>query len=162
MGWMQSLSLTLAFFAIGGGPFQTVDSVKAFSLKKGTPVRLRVVSAISSAAAGITDRVDLEVVQDVLVDGIVVIPKGSKAQGFVAQVMSGQMWGAGRLEIYPGFVRTRKGETVSVNGLTEAKRVMGKEVAIVPEDEIVALVDLDMPLDRDLYTQSEPASPAVR
>src|ERR1051326_8140335 len=83
---------------------------------KGTVVKLRLLEPMSSATAKLGDPVNLEVVEDVKVEGILIIPKGSKAKGFVAEAMSGQMWGAARLGICVGSVFTRTGLLLPVFG----------------------------------------------
>jgi hypothetical protein len=37
----------------------------------------------------------LEVAEDVKIDGTIIVPKGGKAEGFVAEAMSGTLWGCG-------------------------------------------------------------------
>ena len=57
-----------------------------FVLKNNTIVRVAVTKGISSATAKIGDPVDLQVAEDVVVEGMVVIPKGSAAMGAITEV----------------------------------------------------------------------------
>lgn len=68
-------------------------------LPKGTSVRLRTLTAISSQDNHAGDRFDLEVAEDVLLNGQVVVPRGSPAVGQITVVRKKGMWGkSGRLE----------------------------------------------------------------
>lgn len=68
-------------------------------LPAGTSIRFRTLSALSSQDNKVGQQFDLEVVQDVLLDGVVVIPRGSAALGEVSLVKKKGMWGkSGKLE----------------------------------------------------------------
>ena len=54
-----------------------------FVLPKGTQVHLKVLKTLTSATAHTSDAMEFAVIEDVLVDGVVVIPKGAKANGVV-------------------------------------------------------------------------------
>jgi hypothetical protein len=56
-----------------------LTSVKGFVLEEGTPIRLRINRTISSADAHTGDSVDFEVLDDIRLNGVLVIPKGSLA-----------------------------------------------------------------------------------
>ena len=80
-------------------------------LPQGTPVRLRLLQQLHSQENRTGDRFDLEVAEDVLLSGVVVIPRGSRATGEITRVRRKGMWGrSGRLE-------TRL-LSVSANGMT--------------------------------------------
>jgi hypothetical protein len=51
-------------------------SAKGFVLEDSTPVRLRLNRPVSSADSHVGDTVDFEVLQDISVNGTLVIPKG--------------------------------------------------------------------------------------
>lgn len=53
------------------------------TIKEGTPVELRFLQTISSATATAGEKVDLEVVSDVVENGKTLIPSGSRAMGVV-------------------------------------------------------------------------------
>jgi hypothetical protein len=68
-------------------------------LPQGTSVRLRTLSPLNSMDTKTGDRFDLEVSEDVLLNGRVVIPRGSPAKGEVTMVKKKGMWGkSGKLE----------------------------------------------------------------
>lgn len=68
-------------------------------LPQGTSVRLRTLSPLSSSDNKTGDRFDLEVSEDVLLNGRVVIPRGSPGRGEITLVKKKGMWGkSGKLE----------------------------------------------------------------
>lgn len=68
-------------------------------LPQGTSVRLRTLSPLSSTDNKAGDRFDLEVSEDVLLNGRVVIPRGSPGKGEITLVKKKGMWGkSGKLE----------------------------------------------------------------
>ncbi len=137
------------------------ESVQAFFVPKGTPVKLRVIQPISSETATTGDRVSLEVTEDVKVGSIVVVPKGSKAEGFVSEVMPARIWGYGSLSIYVSWVRTRAGFDLPVHAVLsiDANAVSGQtDGAVISKDTpIIAKTELDIPLDKAAYLPATPA-----
>jgi hypothetical protein len=137
-------------------------NAKTLHLLKRTTVKLRVVQPISSATARLGDHVDLEVAEDVKIDGTVIISKRGKAEGFVAQAMSGKLWGAGSVTVYVGSVLTRTGFRIPVYGSTTASAISGtatdsasKEVTIPQGVEITASTEIDIPLEAAFYRETE-------
>jgi PEGA domain-containing protein len=75
-------------------------SAKGFVLEDGTPMRLRLNRTVSSADAHVGDTVDFEVLQDISVNGTLVIPKGGLAFGTVTEAQpKRRMARGGKLEI---------------------------------------------------------------
>ena len=58
---------------------QTTVSTGRLKLEDGTPVKLRLQRTISSADASVDERIDFDVLEEVRVNGVLVIPKGSIA-----------------------------------------------------------------------------------
>jgi hypothetical protein len=74
-------------------------ATKGSFLPQGTRIRLRTLSQLSSKDNKVGDLVDLEVAEEILLDGRVVIPRGSSASGDVSLVKKKGMWGkSGKLE----------------------------------------------------------------
>lgn len=89
----------------GHGPIN-VTSAKGFVLEDATPVRLRFNRTVSSADAHVGDTVDFEVLDDVSVNGVLVIPKGSLAFGTVTEAQpKRRMARGGKLEINIDYVK---------------------------------------------------------
>jgi len=61
------------------------SSPSEITLRNGTAIHLKLGKTISSATAHVGDIVDLTVVEEVMVDGISVIPAGSAAIGLVSE-----------------------------------------------------------------------------
>lgn len=93
-----------------------------FILQDATPVRLRLSRNVSSADAHTGDSVDFEVLEDVAVNGILVIPKGSVAIGTVTEAQPKRRMGrAGKLEIVLDYVRLGDTEKAAVRAVKDAK-----------------------------------------
>jgi len=93
-----------------------------FELADGTPVTLGLVHDLSSADAAIGDRVDFEVLLDVEVNEIVVIPRGAPAWGTVTEMRHrGRMARGGRLKVKIDAVRLGDGEIVPLRAVEKAK-----------------------------------------
>lgn len=89
----------------GHGPIN-VTSAKGFVLEDATPIRLRFNRTVSSADAHVGDTVDFEVLDDVSVNGVLVIPKGGLAFGTVTEAQpKRRMARGGKLEINIDYVK---------------------------------------------------------
>lgn len=106
-----------------------------FILQDGTPVLLRFSQNVSSADAHVGDSVNFEVLEDVAVNGILVIPKGSVAVGTVTEAQSKRRRGrAGKLEIVLEYVGLADTGKAAIRGVKEAKgnsHVAGMTAGIV-------------------------------
>ena len=81
-------------------------SAKGFVLEDATPVKLRFNRTVSSADAHVGDTVDFEVLQDISVNGTLVIPKGGFAFGTVTEAQpKRRMARGGKLEINIDYVK---------------------------------------------------------
>src|SRR5437899_8324183 len=81
-------------------------SAKGFVLEDATPVRLRLNRTISSADSHVGDTVDFEVLQDIRVNGTLVIPKRGLAFGTVTEAHpKRRMARGGKLEINVDYVK---------------------------------------------------------
>ena len=75
-------------------------------LRAGTEVRLRTLAELSSKESRPGERFDLEVADDVQLNGRTVIPAGSRAVGEVTEVKKKGMWGkSGKIETRLLYVR---------------------------------------------------------
>ncbi|HVB58989.1 MAG TPA: hypothetical protein VNE63_21490 [Candidatus Acidoferrales bacterium] len=88
----------------------------------GTSVPLKITETISSADANDGDRISFEVVDDVDLDGHIVIPRGSVAMGTVVNAHHKRRMGrAGKLDIALQYASTADGEKIPLRGSKEAK-----------------------------------------
>ena len=93
-----------------------------FRLADGTPVRLWLIQDISSANAAMGDRVGFEVLEDVEVNDIIVIPYRAMAWGIVTEVRrKGRVARSGRLTVKIDAVRLADGEVVPLRAIEKAK-----------------------------------------
>src|ERR1039458_1966865 len=89
-------------------------------LAKGTPVKLRLTQDLSSADAKEGDNIDFEVVEEVKVGDVVVIPKGSPAVGSVTDVQAARRMGrGGKLDIQIDSVTLADGEKATLWAVKE-------------------------------------------
>ena len=106
-----------------------------FVLQDGTPVKLRLNRNVSSEDATVGESVDFEVLEEVVVNGVVVIPKSGCAIGSVTEAQPKRRMGrAGKLEIVLDYVRLADSEKAPVRAVKDAKggsRVGGMTVGIV-------------------------------
>jgi hypothetical protein len=152
-------------------------SASEITLRNGTAIHLKLGKTISSATAHVGDIVDLTVVEEVIVDGISVIPAGSTAIGLVSEAEPKKRMGhGGKLAFSVNFVRLKDDEKATVRSFQETTGSnnsagainplsSGKEVVFTQGMEFTAYVDGDMPLKREDFqaernrSNSPPASP---
>jgi hypothetical protein len=145
------------------------------TLLDGTPVKLRISETISSANAKVGEEIPFEVIEDVDVDGVHVIPKGSTAIGTVTAAEPRKSMGrAGKLDISISYVRLHDQEKAALRAVKDEKGgghvgamtgamvataivffpaaplflfIHGKDISIPQGTEITAFVQGDMHLD---------------
>jgi hypothetical protein len=102
--------------------FATPQTATKFVLEDGTPVKLVLGETISSADERVGNLVNFEVVEDVLVNGTVVIPRGSNAWATVTVAEPKKRMGrAGKLDINIDKVRLADGEKVLLRAVKGVK-----------------------------------------
>jgi len=103
-------------------PDAVKPAMQGFGLEDGTPVKLRTARTISSADAHTGDTLDFEVLEDVLVQGTLVIPKGSIAWGTVTDAQpKRRMARGGKLDTNIDSVRLADGEKVPLRAVKDVK-----------------------------------------
>jgi hypothetical protein len=91
-------------------------------LEDGTPVKVRLSQTVSSADAHVNDRVEFEVLEEVKISDVVVIPKGGIAWGTVTEAMpKRRMARGGKLEIAMDAARLVDGERVALTATAGGK-----------------------------------------
>jgi hypothetical protein len=105
----------------------TVDGQRAqgggqLVLQDGTTVKLRLSQTISSADAKTGQEVPFEVMEDIQVNGITVLAKGSTAIGVVTDAQEKRNMGrAGKLDMSISYARMPDGEKVALRAVKESK-----------------------------------------
>src|SRR5882757_11466980 len=153
------------------------SSPSEFALHNGTPIHLKLGKTISSATAHVGDVVDLRVVEEVTVDGLLVIPQGAAAIGLVTDAEPKKRMGhGGKLALSINFVRLKDDEKAAVRSFQESTGSnnstgavlplsSGKDVVFTEGTEFTAYVDGDMQLKKEAFqAQKDPsnAAPAPR
>jgi len=165
---------------------QTKPAVSGFVLQDGTPVKLRINRTISSADARTGDEVDFEVLEELRVNGVLVIAKGGTAMGTVTQAEpKRRMARGGKLDITIDSVRLVDTEKAALRAVKEGKGggpagamtagivaaslivwpaaplfllMHGKDITIPKDTEITAYTSGDMPLDASKFQPGSTAS----
>ncbi len=160
-------------------------SKKGFVLEDQTPVRLRLNRTISSADAHVGDTVDFETLDDITVNGALVIPKGGLAFATVTEAQAKRrMARGGKLDINIDYVKLVTGEKAALRAVKDVKGgghtggmvggmvatsivffpaapfflfMHGKDISIPKGTEITAYVNGDMRLDIAKFQSAAPA-----
>lgn len=156
----------------------------AHTLLDGTPVKLRLSQTISSADARVGQEIPFEVIEDVTVDSVTVIPKGATAIATVTEADHKKSMGrAGRLNISISYARLADQEKAALRAVKDSKGgghvgamtgaivatsivffpaaplflfIHGKDVTIPQGTEITAFVEGDMHLDMARFGVAAP------
>jgi hypothetical protein len=159
----------------------------AFGLEDATPIKLRINRNISSADAQVNETVDFEVLEEVKVHDVVVIPRGGTAWATVTEAQPKRRMGrAGKLNINIDNVRLASGEKVALRAVKDVKGgghqgaitgaivatsivffpaaplfllVHGKDITIPKGTEITAYINGDIPLDAKRFVTQTPVNP---
>jgi hypothetical protein len=136
--------------------------VPPFTLLRDTPIHVKLSKALSSGTAHTGDAVELEIVHDVLLEGVVVLHQGARAHGVVAQAEPRKRFGhAGSVAFSLTSIEVADGEKVAVRCYQEVSGdsnnsadsvfplASGKDVALAQNSEYTALVDVDAHLKRE-------------
>jgi len=109
--------------SIGTAVTQGVSSTPGqLVLEDGTPVKLRISQTVSSADAHVDDKVEFEVLEEVRVANVLIIPKGGIAWGTVTEaVPKRRMARGGKLEIVMDSVRLVDGQKAALRAVKDAK-----------------------------------------
>jgi hypothetical protein len=201
----STISLTLALCILGPiSPFQAnaqqpaaapatqpaeptptnFTSAKGFVLEEGTPVRMRINRTISSGDAHIGDTVDFEILDDVTLNGTLVIAKSSLAIATVTEAQAKRrMARGGKLDINIDYVKLVDSEKAPLRAVKDVKGgghtggmvggmvitslvffpaapfflfMHGKDISIPKGTEVTAYINGDMKLD---IAKFKPAAP---
>jgi hypothetical protein len=159
----------------------------AFGLEDSTPVKLRINRNISSADAQVNETVDFEVLEEVKVHDVIVIPRGGTAWATVTEAQPKRRMGrAGKLNINIDNVRLTSGEKVALRAVKDVKGgghqgaitgaivatsivffpaaplfllVHGKDITIPKGTEITAYINGDIPLNPKRFATPTATNP---
>jgi hypothetical protein len=101
---------------------QVVDQRAQFLIPDATPIKLRLARTLSSAIEDVGATVDFEVLEEVQLNGRVVIAKGAVAIGTVTESQKARRMGrAGKLNVVIDHVRTTANEKVALRAVRESE-----------------------------------------
>jgi hypothetical protein len=141
-------------------PMKAVPKGFDLTLANGTPVHLKLGKTISAASAHVGDVVELHVAEEVVEDGLTVIPIGAIATGIVTEVEPRKRLGhGGKLALSIHFVRLSDNEKAPVRSFQENTTstgaalplVRGKDVVFTEGTEFTAYVDGDVHLKKEAF-----------
>jgi hypothetical protein len=154
-----------------------------FALLDSTPVRMRLARNLSSADAQVGETVDFEVLDPVVVEGRVVVPRSGVAFATVTEAKPrGRMGKSGKLNVNVDSVRLADGQKIPLRAVKEAKAdgrggvvtgavvataivffpaaplfllMKGKDITIPKGTEITAYVNGDVKLDPAKFREDQ-------
>jgi hypothetical protein len=145
-----------------------------FVFANNTAIRVKLSKTISSATAHAGDAVEFEVVEDISVDGVVVLNKGSKVSGVIVEAEPKKRWGhGGQIAFKITTLRVGDGEQVGVrcyekvSGSTNTSSdaavplASGKDVSMLEGAEFTMLVDGDVALKREGFSTPKDVAAAA-
>jgi hypothetical protein len=172
--------------ALGQSP---APSEPGFRLEDSTPVKLRLQRTLSSADAQVDERVDFDVLEEIKVNDVLVIPKGSVAWGTVTEAEAKRrMARGGKLDVNIDSVRLADGEKAALRGVRDVKGgghtgamtggivaasivffpaapfflfMHGKDITIPKGTEVAAYINGNINLDPAKFMQPAPISSPV-
>lgn len=161
----------------------TQPALNGFGLEDGTPVKLRLTRNLSSGSEKKGDTVDFEVLEDLTVDGILVVPRGGIAWATITEAQPKRRMGrGGKLDVNIDSLRLKDGEKVPLRAVKENKGgghvgamtgamvatgivffpaaplflfMHGKDINIPKGTEITAYVAGNIPLDKAKFQASD-------
>jgi hypothetical protein len=182
-------STTASQPATNSAPSTPKPAMQGFGLEDGTPVKLRTARTISSADAHQGDTLDFEVLEDVSVNGSLIIPKGGIAWGTVTEAEPKRRMGrGGKLNVNIDSVRLTDGEKAPLRAVKDVKGgghqgamtgamvatgivffpaaplflfMHGKDITIPKGTEITAYVSGDTHLDQAKFPIGGNGSPSA-
>ena len=162
---------------------------QAHMLLGGTPIKLRLSQTVTSATAKQGDEIPFEVMDEVQVNGVTVLKKGSTAIGVVTEAQSKKSMGrAGKLNMTISYARLVDGEKVALRAVSDNKGgshtgamtgamvatsliiwpaapfflfIKGKDITIPQGTAITAFIDGDTHLDMSKFGGSADGSASV-
>src|SRR6266849_1095688 len=94
----------------------------AFGLEDGTPIKIRLTRNLSSADATTGERVDFEVLEEIKVKDVIVVPRGGLALATITEAQhKRRMARGGKLDVNIDDVRLVDGEKVPLRAVKEVK-----------------------------------------
>jgi len=149
-------------------------------LHDATPIRMRLSRNLSSSGVKVGETADFEVLDEVIVDGVLLVARGSMAVATVTEAQSKRIARGGKLDVTIDFVRLVNGDKVALRASKDTKGagytgaitsdapapgmaffMKGKDATVPKGTEITAYVNGEIKLDREKLTAVPVISPAT-
>jgi hypothetical protein len=99
-----------------------LPALVGFGLEDGTPIKLRLTRNLSSATDKKGDTVDFEVLEDVMANGVIVVPRGGVAWATITDAEPKKRMGrGGKLDVNVDSVRLKDGEKIPLRAVKDTK-----------------------------------------
>ena len=99
-----------------------LPALAGFGLEDGTPIKLRLTRNLSSATDKKGDTVDFEVLEDVMANGVIVVPRGGVAWATITDAEPKKRMGrGGKLDVNVDSVRLKDGEKIPLRAVKDTK-----------------------------------------
>lgn len=182
---MHRLANALVLFLLLGPlclAYQHAAGTSRLILKDGTPVKLRLSHNVSSADAKTGEQVEFEVLEEVRVGELAVVPKGGVAWGTVTEAQPKKLIGGnGKLYVSVDHVQLASDDKAALRAVKENKRagqaglamlgsantnsglldvVHGKDITIPKGTELTAYVNGDFEIVRARFQPAAPPAAA--
>ena len=159
-----------------------------FVIPDGTPVRLRLRQNLSSADAQVGQTVDFELIDEIIINGITVAPRGSAAFATVTEAKSkGRLGKGGKLNVNIDHLRLASGEKTALRAVKDVQGgghtgamtgaivatslvffpaaplfllMKGKDITIPQGTQITAYVNGEVKLDMARFQHQQQPAPA--
>jgi hypothetical protein len=137
-------------------PIKTVPAGFDLTLANGTPVRLKLGKTISTASAHVGNVVELHAAEEVVVDGLTVVPIGATAVGIVTEVEPKKRLGrGGKLALSINSLRLGNNEKAALRSFQETSESIsqgrGKDIVFAEGSDFTAYVDGDVHLKKETF-----------
>ena len=97
-------------------------AVSELVILEDTPVRLKLLQTLSSGTSKVNDKVDFEVIEEVKVNNVIVIPQGGTAIATVTEAQPKRRFGrAGKLNVNIDYVRLVNGDKATLRAVKGGK-----------------------------------------
>jgi hypothetical protein len=155
---------------------KAADQAQLLVLTDSTPVRMKLLKSLSSSDSQVGDEVHFEVLDDIVVDGFLVIAKGAEALGVVNEAEPKKAMGrGGKLSVLIRSVRMANNQDAVLRSGTERKGssssagvvipvMHGKDITFPAGMEFTGYVNGDTRLKRENFhaaPESADASPSA-
>jgi len=166
-----------------------LNKMEGFGLEDATPVKLRIARTVSSADAKTGETVDFEVLEDVKVVDVLVIPKGGIAWATVTEAQPKRRMGrGGKLNMNIDSVRLVNGQKIALRAIKETQGgghvgamtgamvatgilffpaaplflfMHGKDITIPKGTEITAYINGNTPLKQAEFLPKDQSAPVT-